>query len=118
MIMRKFKFIGMILALFMVVSLVGGCASTPKQKQLQVMKAHNRIVADYIALYKQQDPATKMEWKERITPLVQSFDDAMTIYDTAILSGDDPAAEWKAYEDLSFKLFTLFGMYGIEIKEK
>ena len=116
--MRKFKFIGVILALFLVAGCLSGCAGTPKQKQLQVLKVNNRVVRDYIDLFKLQDKATQDKWRVEVTPLVKDFDDAVTAYDEAVSGSADQAAKYKMYENLSYKLFELFGRYGITIKEE
>ena len=104
--------------IIMVFALVIGCASTPKQKNLQVLKANNRVVRDYIDLFKLQDKATQDKWRVEVTPLVQDFDDAVTAYDEAVSGSADKQAKFKVYERVSDKLFDLFLRYGIEIKEE
>lgn len=116
--MRKFRIIGIILALFLVAGCLSGCATTPKQKNLQVLKANNRVVRDYIDLFKIQDKATQDKWRVEVTPFVRDFDDAVTMYDEAVAGSADKQAKLKAYENISLKLFDLFGRYGIEIKEE
>jgi len=115
---QRFKFIGVILALFLVAVWVQGCATTPKQKQLQVLKANNRVVRDYIDLFKLQDKATQDKWRIEVTPLVKDFDDAVTAYDEAVSGSADQQAKFKVYENIALKLFDLFGRYGITIKEE
>ncbi len=112
---QRNKSIAVIIALVFVVS----CASmTALQKHTVTMGTHNRIIGDYLTLYDQQAPETKMKWKATVDPIVRQLDDAMTVWDNSFTNQDDPEAKRQLYLAVKSQLFSLFFKYGIKVEER
>jgi len=113
--MRKFKFIGVILALvFIIIS----CAGTPVQRRLEVADTFNSIYEQYLDAYDRQSVTIQQKWKVEIDPLFAEASAAMGAYlavtDPSSSEADRHLAFYTAAKDQAVRLLLT---YGIKIRE-
>jgi hypothetical protein len=116
---RKLKFIGIILALFLVIGMVAGCAGTPTQNRLMTADTFNSIYEQYLDSYDRQSGTTQQKWKVEIDPLFAEASAAMGAY-TAITdpSSSDAQKQLEIYKAAKDQAVRLLFTYGIKIKEE
>ena len=117
--MRKFKFIGIILALCLVIGMMAGCAGTPIQNRLMASDTFNSIYEQYLNAYDRQSGTTQQKWKVDIDPLFAEASAAMGAY-MAITdpSSSDATKQLEIYKAAKDQAVRLLFTYGIEIKEE
>ena len=117
--MRKFKFIGIILALCLVIGMMAGCAGTPIQNRLMASDTFNSIYEQYLNAYDRQSGTTQQKWKVDIDPLFAEASAAMGAY-MAITdpSSSDATKQLEIYKAAKDQAVRLLFTYSIEIKEE
>jgi len=117
--MRKFKYIGIILALFFVVGMVAGCAGTPTQNRLMAADTFNSIYKQYLDSYDRQPVTIQQKWKVEIDPYFAEASLAMGAY-MAITDplNSDAQKQLAIYEASKDHAIRLLFTYGITIKEE
>ena len=117
--MRKFKIIGIILALCLVVACAGP-PMTPTQKYAVTRATFNDILENhYIPFFKAQTPEVQQKLRDEAKPVIHEAADALDMYYWSLtIPNDDPDARLEFYLTLKTKLINLVAKYGLKIPEE
>ena len=117
--MRKFKFIGVILALCFIVSCAGP-QLTPVQKYAVTRATFNDILENhYIPFFKAQTPEIQQKLRDEVKPVIHEAAGALDMYYWSLtIPDDDTNARLEFYLTVKTKLINLIAKYGLKIPEK
>jgi len=123
--MRRLKFIGILLALCLVVGCFEGCATiqvgemTPAQKYDTYRTTFNDVIEyQYLPWAKIQPETTKVILREEVNPMVKRAEQALDVYGKEVATpGGDPEAKLNLYLGIKNDLYILLLKYGLKIDE-